>query len=373
MASTVGDPRLGPSAAGPSAAGPVADPADPDRPAHPADPADAGHPADPGQPAPAWRPWAVLAVVSVAQVMVLLDATVVNVALPRLQAGLHVTPAQLPWVLDAYTVTFGGLLLLGGRAADLLGRRRVFLGGLLVFTAASLACGLAARPAELIVARAGQGIGAGFLSPAALSIVTATFPRGPRRHTALGIWGGLGGLGATAGVVLGGLVVGTLGWPWVFLINLPPGVLAGGLALVLVPRLRRAPTGDRRRGADVPGALVVTAGLLLLIYATISLPETGLPPLVVPGCAGTAVLLLALFVRIERRSAAPMVPGSALRDRGLVVGSVGQFLVGATQLSVMFLISMQAQRRLMLDPLRGGLSFVPMGVVAIGSALLTPG
>jgi EmrB/QacA subfamily drug resistance transporter len=322
-----------------------------------------------GEPA-SRRPWAILAVVSMAQFMVLLDATVVNVALPRLEQDLHVTGSQLPWVLDAYTVTFGGLLLLGGRAADLIGRRRVFLGGLALFIGASLACGLASDATELVLARAAQGIGAGFLSPAALSIVTATFPKGPRRHTALGIWGGLGGLGATVGVVLGGLVVDSLGWPWAFFVNLPLGLTAGGLALWLVPRWLPAAGPHGRRRVDLPGAVVITFGLLLLVYATISVRQTAWTSSAAPWCAALAVLMLAMFVLIERRSPDPMVPRDVVHDRGLIVGSVGQFLVGATQLSAMFLISMQAQHELKMDPLHAGLSFVPMGAIAVCSALL---
>jgi MFS family permease len=331
-----------------------------------------------GGESPRW-PWAALAVVSVAQFMVLLDATVVNVALPRLEADLQITPSTLPWMLDAYAVTFGGLLLLGGRAADLFGRRRVFLAGLLLFIGASLACGLSTHVNELIVARAAQGVGAAILSPAGLSIVTATFASGPRRHTALSIWGGLGGLGATVGVVLGGVLVHSFGWPWVFLINLPLGLAAGALTFWILPRWRPVPgspdltAGPGRRmrhQADVPGAVVGTIGLLLLVYATISARPGASTMEVTVGCAAAAILLLVLFVLIERRSAVPMVPREVTRDRGLVVGSTGQFLVGATQLSIMFLLSNQVQHQLQMDPLTAGLSFVPMGIIAICSALL---
>jgi MFS family permease len=314
------------------------------------------------------RPWAVLAVISLAQFMVLLDATVVNVAIPRLQTHLHVTGAQLPWVLDAYAITFGGLLLLGGRTADLLGRRRVFLAGLVLLCLASLGCGLSDRMAELVVCRTLQGVGAAFLSPAALAIVTAVFPSGRNRHTALSIWGGLGGLGATAGVVLGGLVVNWLGWRWAFYLNLPLGLLAALLALWLVPGSRPARTVSGRQ-ADIPGAITVTAGLLLLVYTTTTIHQGGVSAPVAVGCAILTVLLLTTFAVIERRSRAPMIPAEVTRDRGLIIGSTGQFLVGATQLSAMFLISVQAQNQLKLDPLHAGLGFLPMGVIAIAAAL----
>jgi MFS family permease len=315
------------------------------------------------------RAWLILAVVSVAQFMVLLDATVVNVALPRMALQLRISSSLLPWILDAYAVTFGGLLLLGGRVADLAGRRRVFLAGLLTFVAASLACGLSTNTMALVVARAAQGIAAGFLSPAALSIVTATFTHGPRRHTALSIWGGLGGLGATVGVVMGGLVVSSLGWPWAFFVNLPLGLTAAALALWLVPHGRPETRAAGRRHLDLLGATTVTLGLLLLVLSTVSVREFGWTAPLPLGCAAGAALLLVAFVVIERRAAAPMLPSDVVGDRTLRVGSIGQFLVGATQLSAMFLISMEAQRQLKMDPLRAGLSFVPVGLAAVCAAL----
>jgi MFS family permease len=310
------------------------------------------------------RAWAVLAVVSVAQFMVLLDATVVNVALPRMRRELPVGAGAVPWVLDAYAVTFGGLLLLGGRVADLVGRRTVFLAGLLAFVAASLGCGLSTSATELVAARAVQGAAAAFLSPAALAIVTAAFTHGAGRQTALSIWGGLGGLGATVGVVLGGLLVGAFGWPWAFLVNVPLGLAAAGLAVRLVPDGRPA---ARRGGLGVTGAACVTAALVLLVLAVVSVRDVGWAAPVPVAVA--AVVLLALFVVVERRSAAPMVPADVVRNRALRIGAVGQFLVGATQLSVMFLLSRQAQEHLGLSPLRAGLSVVPVGVVAVGAAL----
>jgi MFS family permease len=320
-------------------------------------------------PRPAPLRWWTLAVAALAQFMVLLDVTVVNVALPRLQRDLHAGVGALAWVLDAYTLTFGGLLLLGGRAADLLGRRRVFLAGVLVFTLASLACGLSRSSGVLIAARALQGVGAAIVSPSALSIVTTTFHERRERYLAFAIWGGLGGLGATVGVVAGGLVVDLFGWHWAFLINLPIGAmtLLGALRLI-------APAGPVLRGpADVAGAITVTAGLLLLVYAVIAVRTRGWTAPDTLLCAAAGVGALVAFGFLERRSAAPLLSAGTLRTPGLLAGSTGQFLVGATQLAAMYLISRQAQVTLGMRPLTAGLAFLPMGVIAVVAAVGTSG
>jgi MFS family permease len=316
-------------------------------------------------------------VVACAQFMVMLDVTVVNLALPRLAAGLHITGAPLAWVLDAYTLTFGGLLLLGGRIGDLTGHRRTFVTGVTVFTLASLACGLAHTSGFLIAARAVQGIGAATVSPAALAIMTMTFTAGRDRQLAFAIWGGLGGLGATIGVVLGGLVVDLLGWRWVFLLNLPMGaaVLAAAWLIPsyqgLLRRHNAREGAGRRPRADVPGAVTVTGGLLLLVYAIIAARADGWLAPVTLGCAAASALLLAGFWRIERGAPAPLLPARVLRMPTLVVGSTGEVLIGATELSAMYLISMQAQRVVGMTPLAAGLGFLPIGVVAVAAAVLT--
>src|SRR6516165_11165016 len=218
------------------------------------------------------RRWRALALLCGAFFMVLLDGTITIVALPSIGADLGFARQDLPWVLSAYALTFGGLLLLGGRAADLLGRRRVFMAGVLVFTAASLMCGLAWSPAALLTARAVQGAGAAIMTPTALSIISTTFPEGAERNKALGIWGGLGGVGATTAWLIGGPLVDGPGWRWIFFINVPVGLIALALSPVLLRESRVAPA---RRSYDPAGALTVTGALVLLVYAIVKAPDAG--------------------------------------------------------------------------------------------------
>src|SRR5215216_5432315 len=218
------------------------------------------------------RRWWALALLCGAFLMVLLDGTIVLVALPSIQADIGVSEHGLQWVLSAYSLTFGGLLLLGGRAADLLGRRRVFIAGVLFFTAASLMCGLAWSPAALLAARVVQGVGAAIMTPAALSIISTTFPDGAERNKALGIWGALGGVGATAAWLIGGPLVDGPGWVWIFFINVPLGVAALALSPVLLRESRAELT---RRSYDPAGALTSTGALVLLVYALVEAPDAG--------------------------------------------------------------------------------------------------
>src|SRR5215469_6421173 len=229
-------------------------------------------------------PWALLIVLCAAQFMVILDATIVNVALPAISRSLSFAPGNLQWVVTAYTLASGGLVLLGGRAADLAGRRRMFLGGLALFTAASLASGLAPATSALIAARAAQGVGAALLTPAALSIITTSYA-GTQRAAALGIWGALGGAGAAVGVLLGGVLTTWLGWRAVFLVNVPVGLVAGFAALHLVPRAAAA--GRRLRDLDLPGAVLGVGGLVTIVYALAGAPTHG-------WAATRTLLLLAL-------------------------------------------------------------------------------
>src|SRR5688500_15859265 len=261
------------------------------------------------------RRWWALALLCAAFFMVLLDGTIVLVALPSIQADIGFSEQGLQWVLSAYALSFGGLLLLGGRAADLLGRRRVFMAGVLFFTAASLMCGLAWSPAALLAARVVQGVGAAIMTPTALSIISTTFPEGAERNKALGIWGGLGGIGATAAWLLGGPLVDGPGWEWIFFINIPLGLTA----LALSPRLLRESRAElTRRSYDPAGALTITGALVLLVYALVEAPDAGWGDaqtlLLLAGSAG----LLAAFALIESRHHAPLVPLRLLRSRTLV-------------------------------------------------------
>jgi EmrB/QacA subfamily drug resistance transporter len=309
--------------------------------------------------------WAVLIVVCLAQFMVVLDGTVVNVALPSIGRALYFSPGDLQWVVSGYVLLSGGLMLLGGRAADVAGRRRVFLAGLTVFTAASLASGLAPTSGALVAARAGQGLGAALLTPAALSIVTTTYS-GARRAAALSAWGAIGAGGAAAGVLAGGILTTWLGWRSVFLINVPVGLAAGLLSLRLVPRSR--PTAGNGRDLDLPGALLVTAGLVTGVYAITGAPAHGW------GSARTLLLLavsvglLAAFAAAERSARRPLVPSRTWRSRSLVAGLA--VMLGATGVLIgtFFLNSLYLQDVEGASALRAGLEFLPLvAVIGLGA------
>ncbi len=319
-------------------------------------------------PTPDPRRWRALAVLALAQFMVVLDVTIVNVALPDIQADLGFSAASLQWVINAYVLLFGGFLLLGGRAADLLGRRRMFLTGLTLFTGASLAGGFASSEGVLIGARAVQGLGAALLSPAALGLVTSIFPAGRERNSALGVWGALAGLGGTVGVVAGGVLVDALGWQWVLWVNVPVGLLVAPAALRVVAESR----ADNGRGVDVAGALSATGAVLALVYGVIRTNEDGWGSPVVLGLFAAAVALAVLFVRIERRVAAPLVPLRLFASRGLSAGSTAQLLAGASFISMFFLTALYLQDVMGASALRAGLEFVPMGVAAIAAAVTAP-
>src|SRR3982751_1928393 len=265
------------------------------------------------------RRWLTLAIVGAAFFMTVLDVAIVNVALPSIEEDLNVTETTVQWVLIAYAITFGGFLLLGGRMADLLGRRRIFIVGLTIFTVASLVCGLANGASVLFGARAVQGIGAAIISPAALSIVTTTFTEGAERNKALGIWGALGGSGAAAGVLFGGILTKYLGWEWIFFVNVPVGALVLVATGRIIPE-SRADIGTRR--FDAAGAVTVTGGLALFVYAISKAPDVGW------GSARTILLLiaslaiLAAFLVIELRGKAPLMPFGIFRNRSLSAANV---------------------------------------------------
>src|SRR5579872_3857800 len=255
-------------------------------------------------PEPDPKRWVALAIVCAAFFMTVLDVSIVNVALPSIGRALHFSRDSLQWVVTAYAITFGGFLLLGGRAADLLGRRRVFLAGVILFTIASFFCGLAWSSSVLVASRAVQGLGAAIISPAALSIVTTTFEEGSERNKALGIWGAMGGSGAAVGVLAGGVLTKYLGWEWIFFVNVPVGVIAFSLA----PRFVRESRIDRESSPDIAGAISVTAGLALLVYAVSSAPAHGWSSAWTIGRLAVAVALLVAFLVIEARAKDPLMP-----------------------------------------------------------------
>ncbi|MGV9695074.1 MFS transporter [Streptomyces sp. NPDC003470] len=302
------------------------------------------------------RRWAALALVCLAQFMLILDVTVVNVALPGMAADLHLGRSALTWVVTSYTLCFGGLMLLGGRLADALGARRTLLAGLALFTAASLVCGLAGGAATLLAGRVAQGVGAALLSPAALSIVTTTF-HGRERHKALGVWAALGGSGAAAGVLVGGALTGGPGWQWVFYVNVPVGLAV--LAAVPFAVAARAP---RPTGLDVPGALLVTTGTGALIHGLVEAGDSGWgsPSALLP-LAGAAVLY-ASFAAVERASRTPLMDLGTFARRPVLAGAFLMLVATGLLISYFFLGSAHLQHVRGFGPLRTGLVFLPVAV-----------
>jgi EmrB/QacA subfamily drug resistance transporter len=317
------------------------------------------------QTAPDPRRWWALALLCGAFFMVILDAAIVIVALPSIESDLGFSEQGLQWVVSAYALTFAGLLLLGGRAADLLGRRRVFMVGLLFFTTASLLCGLAWSPGALLAARAVQGVGAAIMTPTALSIISTTFEEGAERNKALGIWGVLGGIGATTAWLIGGPLVDGPGWEWIFFINIPVGLAALALCPVL---LRESRSATARRSYDPAGAITITGALVLFVYALVEAPDTGW------GATQTILLftasaaLLAAFALIESRHRAPLVPLRILRSRTLVGANAVMLLFSTAAFGMPFILTLYAQQVLGYSALRFGLTSVVMPVgAAVGS------
>jgi EmrB/QacA subfamily drug resistance transporter len=313
------------------------------------------------------RRWRALALLCGAFFMVLLDGTITIVALPSIGTDLGFAKQDLPWVLSAYALTFGGLLLLGGRAADLLGRRRVFMAGVLLFTAASLMCVLAWSPTVLLAARVVQGAGAAIMTPTALSIISTTFTEGSERNKALGIWGGLGGIGATAAWLIGGPLVDGPGWRWIFFINVPIGLAALALAPVLLRESRAALT---RRSYDPAGALTITGALVLLVYAVVKAPDAGWGDVqtILP-LAGSA-LLVAAFAVIESHHPAPLVPLRILQSRTLAGADALTVLIGAVAVGMPFVLTLYAQRVLGYSAVRFGIGSVVLAAAVTVGAIL---
>ncbi|MGC4939968.1 MFS transporter [Kribbella sp. DT2] len=310
--------------------------------------------------------WRLLTLLGVAQFMLILDVTVVAIALPHIGTDLGLARDTLTWVVSAYTLMFGGLMLLGGRAADLLGARRVVLAGLIVFTVASLVTGLADNATTVIGGRVAQGIGAAMLSPAALSVVTKTF-HGDERNKALGIWSALGGGGSAIGVLLGGLLTAGPGWQWVFYINVPIGVVV----FVLLSRTlsRDLPTGPRAR-LDVPGALLVTAGTGTAIYALINAGDWGWLSGKTLGLLAAAVVLYAVFTAVQRVVKSPLMDLTILARRPVAAGTFLILVATALMIAVFFLGSFYLQHHQGYGPLRTGLLFLPVAVATILGAQL---
>jgi EmrB/QacA subfamily drug resistance transporter len=302
------------------------------------------------------NPWVVLVLICFAQFMVVLDATVVNVALPSIQSDLHMSEANLQWIVNAYTLVFGGFLLLGGRVGDLLGRKRFFLAGLVVFTIASLLDGLAQNEGSLIAARALQGLGAAFISPAALAIISTTFKEGADRAKALGVWAAIAIGGSAVGLVLGGAITQAFSWPWIFFINVPVGIVVFLLSLRLIPESRDEAA---HRSFDVAGAVSVTGGLMALVYAIVQAQQKGWGSAQTIGTFVVAGILLVGFVFIELRATAPLVRLSIFRTRSLTAANVVMFLVASGLFAMFFFNSLYIQRVLGYGPLKAGVSFLP--------------
>jgi EmrB/QacA subfamily drug resistance transporter len=311
------------------------------------------------------RRWLALVLLAAAQFVVVLDASIVNVALPSIGESLNFSQDDLSWVVNAYTLTFGGFLLLGGRMADLLGRRRMFMAGLIVFAGASLAGGLAQSDVWLIAARAVQGLGAALLSPAALSLVTTLFAEGAERNKAMGVWGAVAGSGGAAGVLLGGMLTEWAGWEWVLYVNVPIGIAAA----LLSPRLLPESRSEGARHFDIAGAVTVTAGLSLLVYSLVNANQAGWGSTETITLIAVAVALLIGFVAIERRTRAPLVPLPGIfRHRSITGINVTALLIAMALFSMFFFISLYMQQVLGYDALEAGLAYLPLAVGIIVSA-----
>ena len=300
------------------------------------------------------RRWSALALIVTAQFMVILDVAIVNVALPSIKSDLHFSEPNLQWVISAYAILFGGTLLLGGRLADLLGRRRLFVAGLALFALSSLLCGFAWSEASLIGFRALQGLGGALLAPAALSLLMTTFAEGRERNLALGIYGAASGSGAAAGVLLGGLLTSYLSWSWIFFINVPVGLAAIALAPVL---LRESRADLAHRHFDLPGAVTVTAGLMLLVYATTRAATDGWAAASTVSLFAGAVALVLAFVAIEMRSRWPLLPLRIFRLRSLTASNVAMALVGAATFAEFFLLTLYLQDVLHYTAVQSGAAF----------------
>jgi EmrB/QacA subfamily drug resistance transporter len=309
--------------------------------------------------------WFALVLICVAQFMVVLDVSIVNVALPSIKEALDFSESDLQWVISAYALLAGGFLLLGGRMADILGRRRVFIFGLIVFTSGSLLCALAWSDSALIAFRALQGLGAAFVAPAALSLITALFEEGPDRNKALGVMGAVSGSGAAFGVLLGGILTSSLSWEWIFFVNVPVGVTTMILTVFVIPE-SHAELGHRR--FDFAGAVVVTASLTALTYGIVKASDYGWGSAQTIGILVASVAGLALFVLIELRSKAPLMPLRIWRNRTLAGANVVGFMIGGSIFAMFFILSLYMQQVLGYSALKAGVAYLACALTVVVSA-----
>jgi EmrB/QacA subfamily drug resistance transporter len=307
------------------------------------------------------RKWLALALLCVVQFMVVLDIAIVNVALPSIKVDLGFSQANLQWVISAYALVFGGFLLLGGRAADLLGRRRLFLVAVVVFTLASLMAGLAWSEGSLIGARALQGLGAAIITPAALSILSTTFSEGRERNIALGAWGAVGGFGAAAGVLLGGVLTDALSWEWIFFVNVPVGVTA----FILAPLLLKESRDAKVKRFDVPGAVLVTSGLSLLVYAITQAGQDGWLAGDILAYFGVSAVLLASFVGWELRHPEPLMRFGILRTKTIAGANVAGFIMGTAMFAMFLMLTLYMQQVLGYSAMKTGVAYLAVAGTAI--------
>ncbi len=311
--------------------------------------------------ATAQKKWLALALLSAVQFMVVLDIAIVNVALPSIKLDLGFSQENLQWVISAYALFFGGFLLLGGRLADILGRRRIFIVGLVLFTVSSLAAGLAWSEASLIAARAFQGLGAAIISPAALSILTTTFAEGKERNVALGVWGAVGGFGAAAGVLLGGVLTDALSWEWIFYVNIPIG-LAG---LALTPLLLTESRDARVKSFDIAGAVLVTSGLMALVYGITEANDFGWGSATTWAIFAGALALLGAFVVWERRHPEPLMRFGILRIRTVLGANVAGFILGTALFAMFLMLTLYMQQVLGYSAMKTGVAYLATAGTAI--------
>ena len=308
--------------------------------------------------------WVTLVLVCLAQFMVILDATIVNIALPTIQEDLHFSQADLQWVVNSYTLLFGGFLLLGGRAADIVGRKKIFIAGTILFSVASLLNGLATSSGMLIAFRALQGLGAALVSPAALSIITTTFPEGPERTKALGVWSAIAAGGGAIGLLLGGILTEALSWEWIFFVNVP----VGAATAILSARLISESKAERAGAFDVLGAVLVTAGLMVLVYAIVKAESFGWGSDRTLVLAAVGVALLAIFVLVESRTTGPLVRLGIFKIRSLAVANFVLLLVAGGLFALFFFATLYVQEVLGFKPIKAGFAFLPVAFgIAIGA------
>jgi EmrB/QacA subfamily drug resistance transporter len=310
------------------------------------------------------RRWLVLILLCAVQFMVVLDVSIVNVALPTIKTALDFSDANLQWVVSAYTLTFGGFLMLGSRTADLLGRKRLFLLGLVLFSAASLACGLSGSEAQLIAFRAIQGLGAAIIAPASLSLLTTTFAEGEERNKALGIWGAIAGAGGAVGVLLGGILVDKVGWEWIFFINVPVGIVV----FLLTPRYVRESRLETARAFDPLGAVTITASLVLLVYAISKAPTNGWGSATTIGLLVGAAVLLVAFLVIESRSQHPLMRLGIFRVGTVTGANVVGFMLNGSLVCMFFLLTLYVQQVLHYSAIKAGLTFLATAGTAVVAA-----